>query len=198
VPRAETPAFTPRGADPMGWRRQRQLITVGFVATTAVLVGGCGSGDGSSTTTKAPAASSAPSFNSARRACDAGSDALARALASLRPTRPRSPRPTLNARLHRPCEQVFKGCYAGLVGGFRPTAREAHMLAVVENAGGKKLAEQYRALFACFDAVGIVLPAFTDAEVRSRVKRSGFAYTVFDRDVRKMREAGDICRPYFK
>lgn len=178
---------------------QQQLISVGLIATTALLVGGCGGGDGSSTTSKALPASSAPSFSSARRACDAGSDALARAL-GLSTTNPATLAKAYAERKAPPAlrEQAFKGCYAGLVKRSPPTAREAHMLAVIENAGGGKLAEQYRALFACIDAAGIVLPTFTDAEVRSSVKRSGFAYTVFGRDVRKMREAGDICRPYLK
>lgn len=92
-------------------------------------------------------------------------------------------------------EQAFKGCYAGLVRRSLPTARESHMLAVIENAGGKKLAEQYRALSACIDAAGIALPRFTDAEFSGASRGRGLPTRC---SVGKMRQAGDVCRPYLK
>src|SRR5690242_15607712 len=100
-------------------KRQRKLISVALVTAAALATAGCsGGGHASTTTTRVRISrSSAPSFESAKRACRAaGSSELVHTLGVS------STDPAVLAKTYAERKaplalrgQAFKGCYAGLV-----------------------------------------------------------------------------------
>jgi hypothetical protein len=94
-------------------------MSVALLTATALVTGGCsGGGEGHATTSRVRiSTSSAPSFETAKRACGStGSNALARTL-GVSTSDPATLAKAYAERKAPPAlrEQAFKGCYAGLV-----------------------------------------------------------------------------------